>query len=160
MIERRALLPRLIDLSIQSTSSLLKENVEANGLILSNSSSSELRHLLGRYASNLGCSFDDAIKMIVGISEGQRPLEVWFLYPTILFFLMLLHYWYFFGVYEHMIWEEILLSTNLMPYYCMVSICSFRLQNLYVIAYIPKTFYYFLSIIFLLENYFIRRSWE
>lgn len=76
MIERRALLPRLIDLSIQSTSSSLKENVEANGSILSNSSSSELRHLLGRYASNLGCSFDDSIKMIVGISEGQRPLEV------------------------------------------------------------------------------------
>ena len=76
MIERRALLPRLVALSIQTASSSLKENVKANGSIHDNSNSSELKHLLEQYARNLGNSFDDAIKIIVGILEGQRHLEV------------------------------------------------------------------------------------
>ncbi|KAE8039358.1 hypothetical protein FH972_011778 [Carpinus fangiana] len=73
VIERKSLLPRMVYLSIQSASALLKENIEVNGSISGPKISSDLKFLLERYAKLLGFSFSDAIEVVVGVSGGQKP---------------------------------------------------------------------------------------
>ncbi|KAJ4978208.1 hypothetical protein NE237_008988 [Protea cynaroides] len=75
IFERRSLLPRMIYLSIKCASSL-KENIEANGSMPDNKSSSELKSLLERYAKSLGFPFRDALEEIVAIAEGRKFREV------------------------------------------------------------------------------------
>ncbi|KAK9168029.1 hypothetical protein Syun_000169 [Stephania yunnanensis] len=75
LIERRSLLPRLIFLSIQSASSLLKENLEVNGSTSDDKNCSELRSLLEKYAGSLGLSFSAAVEEVVGVANGEKTLE-------------------------------------------------------------------------------------
>ncbi|XP_030963835.1 N-terminal acetyltransferase B complex auxiliary subunit NAA25 isoform X1 [Quercus lobata] len=73
VIERKSLLPRMVYLSIQSASTLLKENIEVNGSVSDPKISSELKFLLERYAKLLGLSLSDAIEVVVGVSSGLKP---------------------------------------------------------------------------------------
>ncbi|PKA67116.1 hypothetical protein AXF42_Ash004608 [Apostasia shenzhenica] len=73
VIQRKSLIPRLIYLSIHSASTVLKETVEQNGSDATNNS--ELRNLLETYARNMGLTFDDAVKLIYGISKGRKSLK-------------------------------------------------------------------------------------
>uniref|UniRef100_A0A6I9QMN8 N-terminal acetyltransferase B complex auxiliary subunit NAA25-like n=1 Tax=Elaeis guineensis var. tenera TaxID=51953 RepID=A0A6I9QMN8_ELAGV len=72
-IETKSLIPRLVYLSIWSSSSSLKENLETNG---STTVIVEMKCLLERYASNIGLPFDDAIDVILGIAKGQKPFKL------------------------------------------------------------------------------------
>lgn len=74
-IERKSLLPRMVYLSIRTASSSLKEIVEPNGSIVNNNMSYELKHLLERYAENIGLPFDDAKDVILGIVAGQKSFK-------------------------------------------------------------------------------------
>ncbi|CAL5424651.1 unnamed protein product [Camellia sinensis] len=74
-IERRSLLPRMIYLSIQCASSLLKENIETNGSVFDAKISLELKMLLERYAKFLGFPFQDAIEVLFAISCGRKSTE-------------------------------------------------------------------------------------
>ncbi|KAG1339015.1 Laccase [Cocos nucifera] len=71
-IETKSLIPRLVYLSIRSSSSSLKENLETN---VSTVVIIEMKCLLERYASNIGLPFDDAIDVILGIAKGQKSFE-------------------------------------------------------------------------------------
>ncbi|KAH1066699.1 hypothetical protein J1N35_031686 [Gossypium stocksii] len=73
-IERKSLLPRMIYLSIQSASVLYKDNSEINGS--DPKISTELKALLERYAKMLGFPLNDAIDVVVGVSRGLKPYEV------------------------------------------------------------------------------------
>ncbi|XP_059429676.1 N-terminal acetyltransferase B complex auxiliary subunit NAA25 isoform X2 [Corylus avellana] len=73
VIERKSLLPRMVYLSIQSASALLKENIKVNGSVSGPKISSDLKFLLERYAKLLGFSFSNAIEVVVGVSGGQKP---------------------------------------------------------------------------------------
>ncbi|KAA3489485.1 Phagocyte signaling-impaired [Gossypium australe] len=75
-IERKSLLPRMIYLSIQSASVLYKDNSEINGSLADPKISTELKALLERYAKMLGFSLNDAIDVVVGVSRGLKPYEV------------------------------------------------------------------------------------
>ncbi|XP_010257019.1 PREDICTED: phagocyte signaling-impaired protein isoform X2 [Nelumbo nucifera] len=75
VLERRSLLPRLIYLSIQCASSLLKDNLDAIGSISDTNSSLELKCLLERCAKSLGHSFTGAVDRIVEVSNGQHCFE-------------------------------------------------------------------------------------
>ncbi|XP_038723807.1 N-terminal acetyltransferase B complex auxiliary subunit NAA25-like isoform X2 [Tripterygium wilfordii] len=75
-IERRALLPRMVHLSIQSASALLKDNMEVNGSVSDPQIYSELKFLLERYAKLLGCSLSDAIEVVMGGLNSQKSSEV------------------------------------------------------------------------------------
>lgn len=75
VIERKSILPRLVYLSIQSSSISLKEN-DRNGSLSDASAVGELKCLLERYARNIGLSFDDAISVILAISRGQKSFKV------------------------------------------------------------------------------------
>lgn len=73
VIEKKSLLPRMVYLSIQSASALLKENIEVNGSVSDPKISSELKFLLERYAKLLGFSLSDAIEVVVEVSSGLKP---------------------------------------------------------------------------------------
>ncbi|XP_047311685.1 N-terminal acetyltransferase B complex auxiliary subunit NAA25-like isoform X2 [Impatiens glandulifera] len=78
-IEKRSLLPRMIYLSIRcassSSSSSVKENVEANGSVPDTRIPLELKALLERYTEFLGFPFQDAVELLVEISSGEKSLE-------------------------------------------------------------------------------------
>ncbi|XP_019092748.1 PREDICTED: phagocyte signaling-impaired protein-like isoform X2 [Camelina sativa] len=74
-IQRKSLLPRMIYLSIQCTSTALKESVETNGSKGDTKISGELECLLEEYTKMLGCSLSDAVEMITEISKGARTSE-------------------------------------------------------------------------------------
>lgn len=76
LIERKSLLPRLVYLSTQTASSSLKEAISANGSTPDTNNSQELKHLLERYAKNIGFSFEDAKNFILDIAKGQRSSKV------------------------------------------------------------------------------------
>ena len=76
LIERKSLVPRLVYLSIQTASSSVKGIIDANGSTYDTSSSRELKHLLERYARNIGFSFDDAKNFILEIVKGQKSSKV------------------------------------------------------------------------------------
>ncbi|XP_050218010.1 N-terminal acetyltransferase B complex auxiliary subunit NAA25 isoform X2 [Mercurialis annua] len=71
VIEKKSLLPRMIYLSIQSTTVSYKEN----GSISESKISSELKFLLERYAKMLGYSLTDAIEVVMGASTGLKSSE-------------------------------------------------------------------------------------
>ncbi|KAJ0979283.1 hypothetical protein J5N97_014757 [Dioscorea zingiberensis] len=75
VIQRKCLLPRLVYLSMHVASSFLKENIEPNGSVSYSNFTSEFKCLLERYATNLGLTFEDAIEVIVGISEGKKSFK-------------------------------------------------------------------------------------
>lgn len=75
LIERKSLLPRLVYLSAQTASSSLKEIID-NGSTPDATNSQELKHLLERYARNIGFSFDDAKTFILDIVKGQKSSKV------------------------------------------------------------------------------------
>ncbi|XWS71905.1 hypothetical protein CRYUN_Cryun03dG0178600 [Craigia yunnanensis] len=75
IIERKSLLPRMICLSNQSASVLLKDNSEISGSLADPKMSSELKTLLERYAKMLGFSLNDAIDVVVGVSHGLKSYE-------------------------------------------------------------------------------------
>lgn len=66
----------MVYLSIQSASTLLKENIEVNGSVSDPKISSELKILLERYVKLLGLSLSDAIEVVVGVSSGIKPSSV------------------------------------------------------------------------------------
>ncbi|KAK1271731.1 hypothetical protein QJS04_geneDACA005944 [Acorus gramineus] len=72
VIGRRSLLPRLVYVSIQSSS----ENIGTDGSIMDNSSSPELKHLLERYADSFGLSLDKAIEVILRTAEEEKSIEM------------------------------------------------------------------------------------
>ncbi|XP_058110429.1 N-terminal acetyltransferase B complex auxiliary subunit NAA25 isoform X2 [Magnolia sinica] len=74
-IERRSLLPRLICLSVQIASSSHKEHIETNGSVHDGKISSDLKLLLEQFARSLGLSFNDAIEVIAGISDGYKSFK-------------------------------------------------------------------------------------
>ncbi|CAH2069530.1 unnamed protein product [Thlaspi arvense] len=74
-IQRKSLLPRMIYLSIQRSSTALKESVETNGSGGDLKICEELKFLLEEYTNLLGCSLSDAVDMITGISQGARTSE-------------------------------------------------------------------------------------
>ncbi|CAN1266453.1 N-terminal acetyltransferase B complex auxiliary subunit NAA25 [Linum perenne] len=75
VIEKKSLLPRLIYLSVQSASTLNKGNAEMNGSTSDPKISKEFKFLLERYANLLGSTLDDAIKVVLGVSTGQKSSE-------------------------------------------------------------------------------------
>ncbi|VVB16454.1 unnamed protein product [Arabis nemorensis] len=74
-IQRKSLLPRIMYLSIQCSSTALKESVEANGSGGDLKIYGELKVLLEEYTKKLGCSLSDAVEMITDISQGARTSE-------------------------------------------------------------------------------------
>lgn len=72
---KRSLLPRLIYLSVQCVSASIKENIEANGSVSDSNLSLEMKSLLERYVKTLGCSLNEAVKVVLDVAEGGRPLE-------------------------------------------------------------------------------------
>ncbi|XP_021846113.1 N-terminal acetyltransferase B complex auxiliary subunit NAA25 isoform X2 [Spinacia oleracea] len=74
-LEKRSLLPRMVYLSTQCVSASIKENIEANGSECGSIFSLEMKSLLERYVKILGCSLDEAVKVLLDVAEGQRPLE-------------------------------------------------------------------------------------
>ncbi|KAB1202229.1 Phagocyte signaling-impaired protein [Morella rubra] len=72
-VERKSLLPRMVYLSIQSASTILKENIEVNGSLSDPKISSELKFLLERYAKLLGFSLRDSIEVVLRVSSGLKP---------------------------------------------------------------------------------------
>lgn len=77
-IERRSLVPRMIYLSMQSASSSVKDNIEANGSLSDPKVSLELKILLERYTKILGFPFDNAVELVSGVSSGLKSSEVSF----------------------------------------------------------------------------------
>lgn len=71
----------MISLSIQCSSTALKESVETNGSGGDLKTCEELKFLLEEYAKLLGCSLSDAVDMITEISQGARSSEVSFSTP-------------------------------------------------------------------------------
>ncbi|KAG6570633.1 N-terminal acetyltransferase B complex auxiliary subunit NAA25, partial [Cucurbita argyrosperma subsp. sororia] len=69
-IERRSLLPRMLYLSVQSVSTSIKENFEINGSLSDPKISTELKNLLERYAKMLGSTFENAVELVTGVSDG------------------------------------------------------------------------------------------
>lgn len=84
-VEKRSLLPRMIYLSIHTSSLSVKKSVEANGSSLDPKFSLELKSLLERYANILEFPFHDAVELVLGVSSGRKPLEVWSFDFTVLF---------------------------------------------------------------------------
>ncbi|CAA2953699.1 phagocyte signaling-impaired isoform X1 [Olea europaea subsp. europaea] len=74
-VEKRSLLPRMIYLSIHTSSLSVKKSVEANGSSLDPKFSLELKSLLERYANILEFPFHDAVELVLGVSSGRKPLE-------------------------------------------------------------------------------------
>ncbi|ESQ42535.1 hypothetical protein EUTSA_v10012545mg [Eutrema salsugineum] len=74
-IQRKSLLPRMIYLSIQCSSTALKESVETNGSGGDFKIFEELKFLLEEYTKMLGYSLSDAVDMITEISQGARTSE-------------------------------------------------------------------------------------
>ncbi|XP_023512979.1 N-terminal acetyltransferase B complex auxiliary subunit NAA25-like isoform X1 [Cucurbita pepo subsp. pepo] len=69
-IERRSLLPRMLFLSVRSVSTSIKENFEINGSLSDPKISTELKNLLERYAKMLGSTFENAVDLVTGVSDG------------------------------------------------------------------------------------------
>ncbi|XP_038901393.1 N-terminal acetyltransferase B complex auxiliary subunit NAA25 [Benincasa hispida] len=69
-VERRSLLPRMLYLAIQSVSTSIKENFEINGSQSDPKISTELKFLLESYAKLLGSTFEDAVELVTGVSNG------------------------------------------------------------------------------------------
>ncbi|CAK9314599.1 unnamed protein product [Citrullus colocynthis] len=69
-VERRSLLPRMLYLSIQSISTSIKENFEINGSLSDPKISTELKLLLESYAKMLGSTFEDAVELVMAVSNG------------------------------------------------------------------------------------------
>lgn len=63
----------MVYLSIQSASTILKENIEVNGSLSDPKISSELKFLLERYAKLLGFSLRDSIEVVLRVSSGLKP---------------------------------------------------------------------------------------
>lgn len=87
-LEKRSLLPRMVYLSTQCVSASIKENIEANGSECGSIFSLEMKSLLERYVKILGCSLDEAVKVLLDVAEGQRPLEVCILYSCPFLFII------------------------------------------------------------------------
>lgn len=76
VVKKRSLIPRMIYLSVQCVSASSKESIEANGSVPNSGFSLEMKSLLERYVNVLGCSMNEAVKVVLDVSEGQRSLEV------------------------------------------------------------------------------------
>lgn len=76
IVEKRYRLPRMVYLSVQCVSASIKENLEVNGSISNSSFSLEMKSLLEGYVKILGCSLNEAVKVVLDVAEGQRSLEV------------------------------------------------------------------------------------
>ncbi|XP_022149780.1 N-terminal acetyltransferase B complex auxiliary subunit NAA25-like isoform X2 [Momordica charantia] len=74
-VERRSLLPRMLYLSIQSVSISIKENFEINGSVSDPKISTELKFLLESYAKMLGSTFEDAVELVMGVSNGRNSYK-------------------------------------------------------------------------------------
>ena len=74
--QRRSLLPRLVYLSIQCVSASVKDNIEANGSLSDSKFLSEMKSLLERYAEIFGFSLNDALKVLLDVTDGKSSLEV------------------------------------------------------------------------------------
>ncbi|GMJ08331.1 TRANSCURVATA 2, NatB auxiliary subunit [Hibiscus trionum] len=66
----------MIYLSIQSASVLYKDSNDTIGSLADPKSSLELKSLLERYATMLGFSLNDAVDVVMGVSGGIKPYEV------------------------------------------------------------------------------------
>ncbi|CAO2840025.1 unnamed protein product [Amaranthus hypochondriacus] len=75
VVKKRSLIPRMIYLSVQCVSASSKESIEANGSVPNSGFSLEMKSLLERYVNVLGCSMNEAVKVVLDVSEGQRSLE-------------------------------------------------------------------------------------
>ncbi|GAB4860256.1 hypothetical protein Ancab_011737 [Ancistrocladus abbreviatus] len=75
LIQKKCLLPRMIYLSIQCASASAKEKSEINGSLSDSNFSLELKSLLDHYANILGFSLNDAVEVVVEVSESRKPLE-------------------------------------------------------------------------------------
>ncbi|XP_010685884.2 N-terminal acetyltransferase B complex auxiliary subunit NAA25 isoform X2 [Beta vulgaris subsp. vulgaris] len=75
IVEKRYRLPRMVYLSVQCVSASIKENLEVNGSISNSSFSLEMKSLLEGYVKILGCSLNEAVKVVLDVAEGQRSLE-------------------------------------------------------------------------------------
>ncbi|KAL9266110.1 N-terminal acetyltransferase B complex auxiliary subunit NAA25-like protein [Drosera capensis] len=73
-IRKRSLLPRLIYLSVRCASAALKVNAGANGSV-SESIFLELQSLLERFVHILGFSLNDALHVMVEVSQGRKSVE-------------------------------------------------------------------------------------
>uniref|UniRef100_A0A7C9ARA7 Phagocyte signaling-impaired protein n=1 Tax=Opuntia streptacantha TaxID=393608 RepID=A0A7C9ARA7_OPUST len=73
--QRRSLLPRLVYLSIQCVSASVKDNIEANGSLSDSKFLSEMKSLLERYAEIFGFSLNDALKVLLDVTDGKSSLE-------------------------------------------------------------------------------------
>ncbi|KAL8128991.1 hypothetical protein V2J09_018146, partial [Rumex salicifolius] len=75
-VNKRALLPRIIYLSIQCASAFLKETVETSGSASNQTMSLELKSLVEQYTKFMGISVDKAVEVLVDVSKGHQTLEV------------------------------------------------------------------------------------
>ena len=66
----------MLYLSIQSVSTSTKENFEINGSLSDPKISSELKCLLESYAKMLGSTFEDAVELVTGVSNGLSSYKV------------------------------------------------------------------------------------
>ncbi|VFR00440.1 unnamed protein product [Cuscuta campestris] len=76
-IEKRSLLPRMVYLSMHCAASSVKETIESDGSDFDSKFSSELKHLLDRYANTLGFSFQDALELAFAVLNGHKQLQEW-----------------------------------------------------------------------------------
>lgn len=76
LIEKKALLPRMIYLSIQSASVSFKDGVEVNGSGSNPNVSSEMKLLLEHYAKILGYHLSDALGVLGEVCRGLKSTEV------------------------------------------------------------------------------------
>lgn len=74
--ERKALLPRLVYLSMHGCASSLRET-QLNGSGL-DTDATEMKPLLLKYARSIGYSIDDALSVILGMSSGKKSVKVQF----------------------------------------------------------------------------------
>ncbi|BAF17170.1 N-terminal acetyltransferase B complex auxiliary subunit NAA25 isoform X1 [Oryza sativa Japonica Group] len=71
--ERKALLPRLVYLSMHGCASSLRET-QLNGSGL-DTDATEMKPLLLKYARSIGYSIDDALSVILGMSSGKKSVK-------------------------------------------------------------------------------------
>ncbi|KAF8018754.1 hypothetical protein BT93_H3607 [Corymbia citriodora subsp. variegata] len=76
LIEKKALLPRMIYLSIQSASLSFKDGVEVNGSVSNPIVSSEMKILLEHFAKILGYHLSDALGVLGEVCRDLKSTEV------------------------------------------------------------------------------------
>lgn len=66
----------MLFLSVRSVSTSIKENFEINGSLSDPKISTELKNLLERYAKMLGSTFENAVDLVTGVSDGLSSYKV------------------------------------------------------------------------------------